>query len=258
ALGGGRSGRRADPDAARLLRLFDVAVADDVARGRRRAAVTEERVVEDAAVNEAAVDLHLHARQGGRPELSGEGAGQGLAHAAFPASAEIADAVIGRAVDGEDRDGGRDAVRRPEERAVAADRHDEVVALDQLLVAPVAEGALDPEVAKRRPRLLQRLDVIAVGGEDAPDGAIVALDELADALVLPLANVDLVRGLLVDDEDVFHRALPRRSSSLRIAVSVLRSAMRPSRHASSASASGTKRTSARSSTGVPSSVGVRA
>src|SRR5690606_5392044 len=94
--------------------------------------------------------------------------------------------------------------------------------------------------------------------------AVLGLDELADALVLPLADVDLIGGLLVDDEDVLHRAYPssrsarRCSSSLRIAVSVFRSPTRPSRHARRASAIGTKRTSARSSTGLPSSVGVPA
>src|SRR5690606_25984676 len=118
--------------------------------------------------------------------------------------------------------------------AVAADGDDEIEVLDEPLVAAVAEHAPGPELAQRLARLLERLDVIAIGGEDAPHGAILGLDELADALVLPLADVDLVGGLLVDDEDVLHarpsspRSAPRCSSSRRIAVSVFRSPMRPS------------------------------
>src|SRR5690606_10701353 len=113
---------------------------------------------------------------------------------------------------------------------------------------------------QRPPGLFQGFHMIAVRCQNASHRPIITIHQLANTLVLPLPDVNLIRGLLVNDEDVFHGALrpERRSCNLRMAVSVLRSAMRPSRHAESASGMGTKRMTARSSTGLPSSSGLPA
>src|SRR5262249_8366353 len=99
--------------------------------------------------------------------------------------------------------------------------------------------------------------VVVVGLLHARDGLVAFAEQPHEARAAALAHVELVRGLLVDDEHACAASLhfELRSARRRSASSVFTSAITPARAAASATSSVTKRTRASASTGEPSSVG---
>ena len=194
----GGPGGGTHPEAARLVLLLgEHALAGGSAAGRDRRRMYRDVAAGDAWQKRASlstrscrtrpVQLDPHARQLDALERAVERRGQRLAHVPLLGRAEEADRVRGRAVDPEQRHTRADAVRRAEQRAVAADGDDEVAAaVDPEVVRPVVPAHLAPEVGERGAHLLDGLGVIQVPGPHAPHGLVARVEEARDAGVAAL------------------------------------------------------------------------
>ena len=181
-----------------------------------------------------AVEVDAHARELAARETSVERATQRREHVALLAAAEEADRVIGRAVDPEEGNPVADLVRRREQRAVAADRDDEVDAARDPAARPAAEHDVGAELVERAIDLAHRLLVRLVRRAEAHDRRIVTAEQTREERVVLLDDELAVGGPLLDDGDLHAISSARR----RRASSVFSSRISPRRHAASASSSG--------------------